>query len=210
MGRLTVTLVEAIRRTGDLSSIPASALAGSPSQQAADGDRLIADPVADRVDALTYRVRDATLVATTSLLEALLEQRNGVDAETQLQLGVLRAQIGDVVGAVDALEHAIQQFGANSTGEARARLHLGRVLLDSGRDRARAVSECRLATQRDPQLVEAWYWLGRAIAELIERETAAEATDALRTYLRRGAPIGRRSEVAHRLNAMSTTAVTTI
>ena len=102
-----------------------------------------------------------------------------------------------------ALERAIDQFGADSSGEARARLHLGRVLLESERDRARAVSECRLATERDPELVAAWFWLGRALAELVKHETAAEASAALRTYLVLGAPLGRRSEVRELLGVMA-------
>ena len=136
-------------------------------------------------------------------LGALLDQRNGIDPEAQLQIGILHGEIGDIDEAVDALERAISQFGADPAGAARARLHLGRVLLGSGRDRARAVSECRTATELDPGLVEAWFWLGRAIAELVQFETATEASAALRTYLARGASIGRRSEVAQILASMA-------
>ena len=80
---------------------------------------------------------------------------------------------------------------------------LGRVLLASGRDRARAVSECRLAGELDPQLDAALYWRGRAIAELIRQETRAEASEALTTYLSRGATIGRRQETLRLLQVLA-------
>jgi tetratricopeptide (TPR) repeat protein len=112
---------------------------------------------------------------------------------------------GDLCKRMGRLDdaHAYLEAARSRPLRAHARLHLGRVLLASGRDRARAVSECRLATGRDPELVAAWFWLGRAIAELVERETAAEASAALRTYLARGAPLGRRSEVMWLLSAMA-------
>ena len=210
-GRITAALVEALRQSDGLASISASAVSGAEDQRTVlsrDSDVLLADPLAIRVDTLVNRIRDSELAATAVLLARLLEQRNGIDPEAQLQLGILQAQVGEVDGAIGALGRAIEQFGADSRGEARARLHLGRVLLDSERDRARAVSECRLATERDPGLVAAWFWLGRALAELVKHETTAEASDALRTYLVRGAPLGRRSEVMKLLAAMSEAAVT--
>jgi hypothetical protein len=205
-GRLTVALVEAIRQGDRLGGIPASTLTAANDQVTAVGgesEMLLVDPLTARVDGLVDRIRASELEATALLVERLLEQRNGIDPEAQLQLGILRAQVGEFDGAVSALERAIDQFGADSSGEARARLHLGRVLLESERDRPRAVSECRLATKRDGELAAAWFWLGRALAELVKHETAAEASDALRAYLVRGAPLGRRSEVRELLGAMA-------
>ncbi|HET8952522.1 MAG TPA: caspase family protein, partial [Solirubrobacteraceae bacterium] len=206
-GPLTIALVAALRDARDLTDIPTSAIGDRHDRTAAarqpDDDVLLLDPLVSRVDAAVARVRDLELAATAGAVSRLLERRNGVDPEALLQLGILRGELGETGESVDALERAIQQFGADAAGEARARLHLGRVLLDSGLDRARAVSECRTATARDPELVEAWYWLGRAIAELIERETATEASSALRTYVARGAPQGRRSEVRRLLDAMA-------
>ena len=204
--RLTAALVEAIRQGAGLAGIPTSTLAAANDQVAVVGDEsemLLIDPLAARVDALVDRIRASELEATAHLVARLLEQRNGIDPEAQLQLGILRAQVGEFDSAVSALERAIDQFGADSSGEARARLHLGRVLLESERDRARAVSECRLATERDPELVAAWFWLGRALAELVKHETAAEASAALRTYLVLGAPLGRRSEARELLGVMA-------
>jgi hypothetical protein len=206
-GPLTIALVEALRRPAGLADVRASTFttsAGPPSMLATPGrDSLIADPVVARVDQVLGQVVGSELIETVGLLGSLLEQRNGVDPETQLQLGILSGEIGDIDDAVEALERAIRQFGGDAAGVARARLHLGRVLLAGGRDRARAVSECRQATEQDPDLVEAWFWLGRATSELVLRETATEASDALRTYLSRGAPIGRRNEVMQLLASMS-------
>jgi len=200
-------LVQLLRKHPDPGSARASMLAtrhGRPTVLSMVGDdRLLADPIVDRVDVLAARVGEAELSSAAALLSRLLEQRNGQDSEAQLQLGILLAELGELDGAVEAFERAIQQFGDERTGEALARLHLGRVLLHSGRDRARAVSECRLATERDPELTAAWFWLGRAISELIERETSTQASEALRTYLARGAPLGRRAEAAALLGALA-------
>ena len=72
----------------------------------------------------------------------------------------------------------------------------------SGRDRARAVSECRRASELDPAHPDALFWLGRAIAELIQRETVAQANNALTTYLTQGARGGRRLETMQLLDAL--------
>ena len=164
---------------------------------------MIADPVVSRVDQVLGLVVGSELIETVGLLGACSNSATAIDPEAQLQLGILSGEIGDIDDAVEALEQAIRQFGGDAAGEARARLHLGRVLLAGGRDRARAVSECHQATERDPDLVEAWFWLGRAISELVLRETATQASDALRTYLSRGAPIGRRSEVLQILASLA-------
>ena len=205
-GRLTIALVEALQQVEELGDLRVSTLitsAGPPVVLAAPGqDLLLDDPLVSRVDDLIGRVRDATLMATTQHLERLLGQRNSVDAEAQLQRGILLAQIGKIDEAVAALQLAIQQFSADSRGEAQAHLHLGRVLLTSGQDRERAVSECRLATVQDPELAAAWFWLGRAITDLVQRESTAEASTALREYLARGAPLGRRDEVMKLLTVM--------
>lgn len=205
-GRLARIVADALSQSDAPESLRTMNLApATPPIAVVNGssDLLIEDPIVTRVDALVHRVRHLQLTATELLVHTLLDRRNGVDPEAQLQLGVLRAETGDVDGAITAFEKSAQQFDGNRTGEALARLHLGRVLLASGRDRARAVSECRAAAERDPDLVAAWFWLGRSIAELIERETTAQASAALRTYLARGAPIGRRSEVMDLLAALS-------
>jgi Caspase domain len=207
-GRLTLSLVTAIQRAHGLADIQANDVAEAASVIGSANEKLLADPLADRVDDAISRARNAELDATATLVAQLLEQRNGIDPEAQLQLGILCAEVGKIDDAVRALERSIDQFGDDARGEATARLHLGRVLLDSGRDRARSVSECRLAAQRDAQLVAAWFWLGRALAELVKHETATEASAALRTYLARGAPIGRRNEVMEMLGSMSTKAAT--
>ena len=203
-GRHTGALVTELRRREPATSLTAAALAQSSGQPmvvvSAGSDELFPDPLKPRIEAVVSSIRHSEIAYTASLVDRLLERRNGADAEAQLQRGVLQMHLGNTEAAIEALETAVSQFEANPAGEARARLELGRALMKS--DRARAVSECRLATRRDPELVQAHYWLGRAITELIAQETTAQAVDALRAYLEGGAPIGRREETLTLISRM--------
>jgi hypothetical protein len=67
--------------------------------------------------------------------------------------------------------------------------------LASGRDLGRAVSELNRVTEREPDNVLAYYFLGQALRALVERENLARAEQALRTYLDRGAPLGHEAEI---------------
>jgi len=72
---------------------------------------------------------------------------------------------------------------------------LGRVLYESKKDPARAVSELRLATQESPDNIAAHYYLGKALRALVEQEILTEAERAYRTYLNAGSPLGQQEEV---------------
>jgi len=137
------------------------------------------------------------------LLEEMIGRDDGQDAGPYLDLGVAYAALGDYPRSVDALETAIQRQGEGEYPEAH--YHLGRVLLESGQDVDRAVSELRRATTNAPELTAAYYHLGQAIRARVRNEAKAlgEAAEALQTYLRKGAPLGRREEVAQFLQRRS-------
>jgi hypothetical protein len=78
---------------------------------------------------------------------------------------------------------------------AEAKYHLGRVLCEGELDFDRAVSELEEALRLDPENVAAYYYLGRAIREQIERNKFKRAEEVLRTYLMKGAPLGHEEEV---------------
>jgi len=78
---------------------------------------------------------------------------------------------------------------------AEAKYHLGRVLCEGELDFDRAVSELEEAVRLDPENVAAYYYLGRAIREQIERNKYKRAEEVLRIYLMKGAPLGHEDEV---------------
>lgn len=203
---LAATFVEVLRTSAQPIELTAASLY-MPSAQAAvhaatpDAVRLFADPVIARVDWLVDAVRAAELARASDAVATLLRQRGNGDPEALLQRGVLAAAAGATDEAVAALGAAAEQFVGQPRGEALARMHLARTLLESGRDRARAVSECRLANARDATLSESLFWLGRAIAELIQNETRAQAADALRKYISSASPL-RRSEAMFLLGTL--------
>lgn len=207
IGVLAVALVEALDGGADPIDLTASDLVSAAAQLRVlaepGADRLVVNPFGAAVDAVTVALVRTSLEGTTDQLRQLLDQRNGVDPEAALQIGVLAHELGSTDAAVAALETAIAQFGADIAGQARARLQLGRVLLLSGQDRSRAASECRRAAELDPTLGVARFWHGKAIAELIRRETVAEATTALREYLELGAPAGYRTEAVALLGQLA-------
>ena len=105
--------------------------------------------------------------------------------------------------AVDALERAVSLYrdvsimSRERERDPRADLHLreahyqlGRVLYHGGTDFTKAVSELDRAVELDADNARARYYLGQAIRQMVERETLAKATTALREYLAMGAPLG--------------------
>lgn len=175
---------------------------GSMARGTGRSSRLIVDPLAEQVHSLCADLCLAELSNFAQHLDAWLDQRGGDDGEVQLQLGVLRHLLSQFERAQQALESAIALLAGRPRERARAHLTLARVLLDSGRDRARAVSECRIACETDPSLDAALFWLGRSIAELIRSETTTQGSEALLSYLSRGATGGRRAEAQHLLKQL--------
>jgi uncharacterized caspase-like protein len=127
-----------------------------------------------------------------SLLRRLSQQR-GVYPEGHLHLGIAYFLQEDFPRAIEALEQAVAQLPDDQSLEASS--YLGRALLASGRDLGRAVSELNRVTEREPDNVPAYYFLGQALRALVERENLARAEQALRTYLDRGAPLGHEAEI---------------
>lgn len=137
-------------------------------------------------------------IAVLSRLTEQRERQETIDPEGHLNLGIAHAAKGEFDKARGELETAVTQFGITLGPEAH--YHLGRVLLEvaikeSKGDLNKAVSELRLAIEQDPENARAHYHLGQAIRELVERESLKDASDALRTYLEKGAPLGHEDEV---------------
>lgn len=204
MARAFVQLLQAERR--GLACLRCADLEAAGPVRMARGHgglaRLLADPLAEQVHSLCERLCVAELSDVAGRLDAWLDQRGGDDGEVQLQLGVLCHLLSQFDRAQLALEKAVALLAGRPRERARAHLTLARVLLDSGRDRARAVSECRIACETDPTLDAALFWLGRSITELIRSETTTQGSEALLSYLSRGATSGRRAEAQHLLKQL--------
>jgi uncharacterized caspase-like protein len=177
-------------------------------------DEPLFDPRARREALLATVARlefDAVYQAIELLRRQIGErsQRGAIHPDGWVSLGVAYGVLGDYSRALEALEAA-----AAATTPAKAEMaqsvahdvspeeiapqisyHLGRLLLASQQDYSRAVSELRSATRKDPDNGRAFYYLGRAIREMVQRETLAEVEDAFSAYLNFGAPVGHRSEV---------------
>jgi uncharacterized caspase-like protein/Tfp pilus assembly protein PilF len=140
------------------------------------------------------------------ILKRLIEQRNNVAPEEHLNLGIAYYILGEYDKSISELQIAIDQvLGQNSRFNEQAsspdkhypeaHYWLGRVLHESKRDPARAVSELRLATQQDPNNLAAHYYLGQALRALVEQEILTEAERAFQTYLKAGAPLGQEENI---------------
>jgi tetratricopeptide (TPR) repeat protein len=149
---------------------------------------------------LTQRIIQQPIRQTIPLLRRLIEQRNGIDPEGHLNLGIAHAALGDYDKGIDALKKAIEQQSEQDYPEAR--YHLGRVLYESERDLDRAASELRDSIKKEPDNAAAHYYLGQAIRARVQREVLVEAKDALQAYLDKGAPLGQREQVRELLSSM--------
>lgn len=160
---------------------------------------------------LVREIEQTPIQATIVLLHRLIEQREqqgDLYPEGRLNVGIAYAAIKDYDKGIGYLERAVALY-SDPTIMARelekdpnaqshyyeARYQLGRVLFESERDFSRAVSELTEATTKDTKNVRAFYYLGQAIREMVERETLAKAEAALQTYLVEGAPLGHEDEV---------------
>jgi len=150
---------------------------------------------------LLTRINEEPIMQMIQLSRRLIEQRNDIDPEGYLNLGVAYAVLGEYDKSLEALSKAIDQQGETY---ADAQYYLGRVHFESKRDLNIAISALRLATQYDPDNAPAYYYLGQAIRALVERETLAEAEQALQTYLKAGAPLGHTGEVQQFLSSRKT------
>ena len=121
------------------------------------------------------------------LIQRLIEQRNNTYPEGYLNLGIAYAARGDLNKSINYIEKAIAQ---KDNFYPEASYYLGRFIFESGKQFARAVGLLREATIDEPNNIAAYYYLGQAIRSLIEKETLVEADQAIKTYLKKGAPLG--------------------
>jgi tetratricopeptide (TPR) repeat protein len=124
------------------------------------------------------------------LLRRAIERRDGHDPEGHLNLGIAYGYLKAYDRAVDALNEALVQ----KKKYREAQYHLGRVLLESGRDPAAAVAQLKEA-QADETNVAARYYLGQALRAFVEQDVLVEAEKAFGDYLAGGAPLGQEEEV---------------
>jgi tetratricopeptide (TPR) repeat protein len=166
------------------------------------------------------RIQKEPIRETIELLGRLIEQheRQGDRyPEGYLNLGIALAAAGDLDKSVEPLRTAVDLYNDRavveresqrepSVAERRAEAHywLGRVLVECEQDFSRAVSELREATEADPDNPAAYYYLGRAVELVIERETRTEAQNAYERYLAFGAPLGHEDEVREFLGSRHT------
>ncbi|MGL5832923.1 MAG: caspase family protein, partial [Waterburya sp.] len=140
------------------------------------------------------------------ILQRLIEQRNGSAPEELFNLGIAHYKLKEYDKSISALQTAIDrgsgQNNATTEGQTtsqgsypKAHYWLGRVLYESKKDPARAVSELRLAIQESPDNIAAHYYLGKALRTLVEQEILMEAEQAFQTYLNAGSPLGQQQEV---------------
>lgn len=152
--------------------------------------------------------------AAVRVLEAAIS-RGGEWSEAPeiwLDLGVALALLGAHERSIPAFKRALELYGdpavfAREQEEdpharervAEAHYHLGRSLLEAGREAGRdlpgAVSELTKAIEIDPDSMDFHYFLGQAIRAMVEQETLAQAAEAWSKYLDAGAPLGHEEEV---------------
>jgi tetratricopeptide (TPR) repeat protein len=82
-----------------------------------------------------------------------------------LNLGLAYDALGQSDDAVKALSKAMEHEDASPGLLAEVLYHLGRVLYVSRLDLDRAISLLHDATRRDPNLVGAYYYVGRALRD---------------------------------------------
>jgi tetratricopeptide (TPR) repeat protein len=172
--------------------------AGAAVVIAAGGDdRVLHDaPGAAMIEAFLAQLRTAPFRHAAATMQGMLDEGRVNARDAWVDLGVARALCGDPAAAIAAFERAIA--AAPDGRHAEARYHLGRVLVDSGTDMARAQSELDRAAHLDPDDPTVKYYLGAAIRGYLERESvqrSRHAQELWQGYLDAGAPLGHRDEV---------------
>ncbi|MEG3959606.1 caspase family protein [Microcoleus sp. herbarium2] len=106
------------------------------------------------INELLRKVKQAPVEQRISFFKRLIEQRNSIDPESHLNLGIADYTLGDYGKSIASIETALNQVSEQNVELKRKRLAfpeahywLGRVLYESKRDPAYAVKELRLATQ---------------------------------------------------------------
>jgi hypothetical protein len=145
-------------------------------------------PEVRRIAGWVERDRIRRMIA---LLGRAIERRNDHAPEGHLNVGIALGYLKEYDRAIEALDKALAQRSRYP----EAHFHLGRLLLESGRDPASAVSELRQAAQADAKNLAARYYLGQALRTFVEQDVLVEAERAFGEYLAGGAPLGQEEEV---------------
>ncbi|MEG4108876.1 caspase family protein [Microcoleus sp. S13_C5] len=158
------------------------------------------------VNELLRKIKQEPVEQTISFLKRLIEQRNGFDPESHLNLGIAYYTLGEYDKSIASVEAALNQVSEQNSEQnseqkrkaqafPEAHYWLGRVLCESKLDPAYAVKELRLATQKDPKNATAHYFLGQALLAMVEQKILTEAEQAFQSYLEAGSPLGQEEEV---------------
>jgi tetratricopeptide (TPR) repeat protein len=154
-----------------------------------------------------------SIYETIETLQRVIE-RDAQRPEGYLNLGLAYIAAGEWDRGIQKLRKAVnlyddqivmaQESQLNSQAtecQRQARYHFGRALLKREQELGMAVEELRKAQSQDPDDARVYYYLGQAIRALVEKESLAEAENALQTYLDKGAPLGFEDEVWEFLNS---------
>jgi uncharacterized caspase-like protein len=160
-------------------------------------DRTLHDaPGAAMIEAFLATLHTAPFQQAAAAMHGMLVDGRVNARDAWVDLGVARGLCGDVAAAAAAFERAIAAVPDGVHAEAR--YHLGRVLVESGTDMARAQSELDRAALGLPDDPAVKYYLGAAIRGYLERESVQRSRRAQQVwhdYLDAGAPLGHRDEV---------------
>jgi uncharacterized caspase-like protein len=164
----------------------------------------------ESIHSLLQRIDREPVEEAVAILRRVIDERHQQGdwyPEGRLNLGIACAAAGDHAHSIEMLERTISLYrdpvpmDREKERDPRAQDHLreahyqlGRVLFESGKDFTRAVSELDKAVIEGGD-ARAFYYLGQAIRQMVERETLTKAEEALKTYLAMGAPLGRENDV---------------
>ena len=146
-----------------------------------------------RAEAFLQDQRRAPWIAATIVLGAMIEDARLNPRDWLVDLGTTYALLGDLARAANTLMRAIAASPDSQHPEAS--YHLGRVLLEAGKDLSRAQSELEAAADACPDDPAIQYYLGVAIRTFFEKESLEKARTAWRKYRDAGAPLGHLDDV---------------
>jgi len=152
--------------------------------------------IEEKMTALFRRAERQPIARAASLLGRLIEKRGNQDPDGRVSRGVAYGLLGDLSLALADLDVAIQLFSDAGRSCFEARYHYGRLLVESKRDPARAMSELEKAVEEQPNHPGARYFLGVAIRQMIEQQWLERVGEHWRRYVELGAPLGHLEEVS--------------
>jgi tetratricopeptide (TPR) repeat protein len=159
-------------------------------------DRVFHDaPGAAMIEGFLAGIRTAPYRTAAGAVQGMLDEGRVNARDAWVDVGVAHALCGDPAAAMAAFKSAI---AVAKDRHPEAHYHLGRVLVETGHDLARAQIELRDAASADPDDPAIKYYLGAAIRGFLEHESSKisrHAQELWQGYLDAGAPLGHRDEV---------------